>query len=211
MIIRNPPSPLTNPQFSDLPQGAELHRVHLTSFRAGQFNPGQGGPTRFAPFKDGNGAPVPSLYASATLPAAIHETIFHEIPANFGTRTARLNKVYIRTHSMLHTNRALRLVELRNVTLSNWGISRNDQITSSPSLYSQTVLWAGAIHRDIPDADGLVWTSNQCDPDDAYLFFGDRVDESDFTAAHSRDGETDTSFLQDVRDEGRRRGITLTI
>ena len=154
---------------------------------------------------------MPTLYASATLPAAIHETIFHDIPANAETKTARLDEVFIRTHSKLRTNRALQLVVLRNVTLGNRGISRRDLITSGPALYGQTVLWAEAIHRDIPDADGLVWTSNQCDPDDAYLFFGDRVKESDFTAVLSRDGGTDRSLLRDVREEGRLRGITLTI
>ncbi|MDE0456171.1 MAG: hypothetical protein OXI15_02655 [Chromatiales bacterium] len=70
---------------------------------------------------------------------------------------------------------------------------------------------AAAIHRDIPATDGLVWTSNQCDPDDACLFFGDRVHESDFPVVRSRDGASDKSFVKDVRDEGRRRGIALTI
>ena len=170
-----------------------------------------GGQTRFAPFIDANGTPVPSLYASATLPAAIHETIFHDVPASAETKTVRLNELYIRTHSGLRTNRTLRLVELRNATLGNWGISRRELITSSPALYGQTVLWTKAIHRDIPDADGLVWTSNQCDPGDVCLFFGDRVVEGDFTAVLSRDGAIDKSFLKDVRDEGRLRGITLTI
>ena len=78
-------------------------------------------------------------------------------------------------------------------------------------MYGQTVLWAMAIHRDIPDADGLVWTSSQCDPDDVCLCFGDRVAETDFTAVLSRDGATDKSLLEDVRVEGRLRGITLTI
>ena len=78
-------------------------------------------------------------------------------------------------------------------------------------MYGQTVSWAAAIHRDIPNADGLVWTSNQCDPDDACLFFGDRVRESDFTAVRSRDGASDKSFVKEVRDEGGRRGIALTI
>ena len=123
----------------------------------------------------------------------------------------RLNELCSRTHSGLRTNRTLRLVELRNVTLGNWSISGRELITSSPALYGQTVLWAKAIHEDIPDADGLVWTSNQCDPDDVCLFFGDPVAESDFTAVLSRDGATDKSFLKDVRVEGRRRGITLTI
>lgn len=72
--------------------------------------------TRFAPFIDANGTPFPSLYASATLPAAIHEKIFHDVPANARTKTVRLNELYIRTHSELRTNRTLRLVELRNVT-----------------------------------------------------------------------------------------------
>ena len=101
--------------------------------------------------------------------------------------------------------------ELRAVPLGKWGISRRDLISSSPALYGQTVLWAAAIHSDLPDADGLVWTSNQCDPDDACLFFGDRVQESDFSANRSRDGGSDKSFVTDVRNEGRLRGITLTI
>ena len=188
-----------------------MHRVHRTTFRAAEFNSGAGGPTRFAPFNDSTGAPVPSLHASASLRAAIHETIFHDIPANARIRTVRLNEVHIRTHSELLTNRDLRLVELRNVTLGKWGISRRDLISSGPALYGQTALWAEAVHHDIPDADGLVWTSNQRDPDDACLFFGDRVRESDFTAVRSRDGATAKSFVKDVRDEGRRRGITLTL
>ena len=211
MTIRKPPSPLTRPQFAVLPSGTALHRVHRTTWRAAEFNPGSGGPTRFAPFNDRTGAPVPSLHGSATLRAAIHETIFPDIPADATTKTVRLHEVHIRTHSELLTNRDLRLAELRNVTLGNWGISHRDLISSGPTLYRQTALWAEAVHRDIPDADGLVWTSNQCDPDDACLFFGDRVRESNFTAVRSRDGAAVKSFVEDVRDEGRRSGITLTI
>ena len=91
------------------------------------------------------------------------------------------------------------------------GYFAQDLISSSPALYGQTVLWAAAIHGDLPDADGLVWPSNQCDPDDACLFFGDRVQESNFSAIRSRAGGSDKSFVTDVRNEGRPRGITLTI
>ena len=101
--------------------------------------------------------------------------------------------------------------ERRNVTLGLWSISSRDLISSIAALYGRTVLSAAAIHREIPATDGLVWTSNQCDPDDACLFFGDRVHESDFPAVWSRDGAGDKSFVKDVRDEGRRRGIALTI
>lgn len=102
------------------------------------------------------------------------------------------------------------MVELRNVQLNRWGISRRDLISSSPVWFNRTVLWAEAIHRDFPDTDGLVWTSNQCDPDDAYLFFGDRVCEGDFKVIRSREGREDMSFIEDVTDEGQRRGIALT-
>ena len=152
-----------------------------------------------------------SLYASTTLRAAVHETIFHDIPAHATTRTVRVKEVHIRTHSEIETVRDLRLVALRNPTLGRWGISRNDLISSTPALYNQTVLWAQAVHRDIRDADGLVWTSNQCDPDGACLFFGDRVNETDFTVRGARDGITDKAFLRDVRNEGRSRGIVLTV
>ena len=86
--------------------------------------------------------------------------------------------------------------ERRNVTLGLWSISSRDLISSSAALYGQTVLWAAAIHRDIPATDSLVWTSNQCGPDDACLFFGGRVHENDFTAVRSRDGAGDKSFRE---------------
>lgn len=210
MTIPRPPSPLADLQFVVLSRGTTIHRVHRTSLRAAQFNSGLGEPTRFAHFTDGSGEPVPSLYASATLQAAIHETTFHDVPANSRIKTVRVDEVYIRTHSELETNRELRLVELRNVTLGNWGILRRDLISSSPAQYAQTVIWAAAIHRGIPDADGLVWTSNQCVPDNAYVFFGGRVSESDFIARRSRNGRTDKSFVKNARDEGRLRGVTLT-
>ena len=210
MTIRQPPAPLVGPRYEVLRRGTILHRVHLTTYRAAEFNPGLGGPTRFAPFNDGAGTVVPSLYASATLRAAIHETIFHDVPADAATRTVRLREIHIRTHSKIELVRDLRLVALRNPTLGRWGISRNELISSSPAQYGHTALWAAAVHRDFANADGLVWTSNQCDPDDACLLFGDRVAETDFTVRGTRDGMSDKSFLRDVWDEGRQRGIILT-
>ena len=150
-----------------------------------------------------------SLYASAALRAAIHETIFHDVPPNATIKTVPLNDVRIRTHSELLTNRNLQLVELRNVPLNKRGISRTELISTGPDLYDRTVLWAAAIYRDVRDADGLVWTSNQCNPDDACLFFGDLVGECDFTAIRSRNGGSNESFVRDVRVEGWRPGITL--
>ena len=122
-----------------MPQGTVLHRVHRTTYRAAEFNPGFGGPTRFAPFDDDAGKIVPSLYASSTFRAAIHETIFHDIPANAATKTVRVREVHLRTHSQIELVRDLWLVQLRNPTLGRWDISRNELISSSPAQYGHTV------------------------------------------------------------------------
>ena len=101
MATLGPRCPLTNPQCCVLPQGSDLHRVHRATFGAAESYPGRGGQTRFAPFTDSNGTPVPTLHAGTTLRAAIHETIFHDVPANAWTKTVRLNELNIRTHSGL--------------------------------------------------------------------------------------------------------------
>lgn len=209
MPVRQPPALLADPQFFLLSRGTILHRVHQSDLGATEFNPGIGHPTRFGPFCDGAGEIVPVLYACSTARAAIHETIFHDIPARVVKKRVRLATVHARDHSEIEAVRDLRLVELRTPTLSRWGVSRNDLISSSPACFRHTALWAKAVHRDVPDADGLVWTSNQCDPDDAFLIFGDRAGETAFAIRGMRDGMTDKSFWWDVRNEGQLRGIKL--
>lgn len=209
--MKAPHSSLSTPEYKTLKKGVTLHRVHTTGRDASSFNPCQGQPTRFAPIKDYAGKCVPSLYAGSTLRATIHETIFHDIPAEADIKTVPLQKVEQRSHAELKMVRKLKLVELRNVNLNAWKITRRDLIASNPTLYEVTAKWAEKIHHQFLDADGLVWTSNQCDPDDAYLFFGDRVTACDFSVACLREGATDESFRKDVVEEGKRRGITITV
>ena len=63
----------------------------------------------------------------------------------------------------------------------------------------------------MPVGEGLEWTSRQCDPATAYLFFGGRVSASDFKIVYTRDGASDTSFRKDVKEIGKRSGIRITI
>ena len=97
---------------------------------------------------------------------------------------------------------------LRNPSLNNWGIKQTDLIGSSSKLYLETALWAAAIYNDFPQAEGLIWTSRQCDPDDAIVFFGGRVKAADFELISSRDGQ-DATFVDDVEQEGAIRGIAI--
>ena len=210
MTIKKPPTPLADATYKLLRKGKILHRIHNKGYGFAQFNPGKGSRrTRFAPFEDVSGNLIPSLYATSTLRSSIHETIFHNTRADATNKTIRIEEIHNRMHSEIRTKRTLKLVELRNPTLNNWGIEQVALIGSDRELYHKTALWAAAIYNDFPEAEGLIWTSRQCDPDDAMLFFGGRVDEDDFELISSRDGD-DESFKRDVRQEGKKRGITVT-
>ena len=119
-----------------------------------------------------------------------------------------LSLVRSRAHGRLEVLRDLRLASLRGPDLLRWGIGRNGSIASPPRLYPGTALWAGAIHRRFPEVEGLLWTSNRCDPDTAYLFFGDRGAPEDFRV---RDGLDDATFLSELRAAGKRSGIVITV
>ena len=78
--IQSPPARLEEPNISVLAGGTVVHRVHAPGFGGNAFNPCRGGPSRFAPIQNTHGECVPSLYAATSLPAAIFETLFHDIP-----------------------------------------------------------------------------------------------------------------------------------
>ena len=211
MAIPLPSTTLISPNYVNLNNGTIIHRIHLTAFAATAFNPCAGQPTRFAPIHDKSGFCVPSSYAGSSLGAAIYETIFHDVPAKANFKTVPRQDILIRSHAELEVVRQLRLVQLRNPDLIQWKIRRRQLIGSSAKYYSQTATWAEAVHHQFPRAEGLIWTSNQCDPDDAYIFFGDRVSPTDFKLTLTRCGSTDPSFLADVRSTGQRSGITITL
>jgi hypothetical protein len=206
-----PPADLPEPNRAVLPTGSMLHRVHLSDFAGASFNPCRGRPTRFAPIRRADGACVPSLYAGSSLDAAIFETVFHDIPAQARLKSVPKQDVLARSHSILVTVRDQALVELRTPDLKKWGLDRHELVSAPAAHYDRTARWAEAIHRRFDDVDGLVWTSNQCDPADAMLFFGDRVDNAGFTVVSTRRGAQDDSFLADVREAGLRAGIVITL
>ena len=190
--------------------GEVLHRVHARALVGNAFNPCQGGRTRFAPIRDAKGHCVPSLYAGSTVEAAIYETVFHDIPLSADRKAVPRDAVEQRNHSTLLVRRELRLASLRAPDLMKWGVRREQLVGSLPTQYDRTAPWAQAIHAQFDDVDGLIWTSNLCDPDAALLLFGDRVAVADIQVVAVRAG-TDGSFLGDVRDVGRRAGIWISL
>ena len=211
MSVRRPPANLASPNIVITGAGALLERIHDRNYRANEFNACKGAPTRFAPIQDVQGNCVPSLHAGDTLESAIYETIFHHIPAEARRKTVPRTLVEGRAHGQLEVLRDLKLASLRGPDLKKWRIGRDSLTMTFPSLYPATTRWAEAIHHQFPEVEGLIWTSNQCDPDTAYLFFGDRVASTDFRVVRVRDGMLDATFLSDVRLAGRRSAITITV
>ena len=211
MTILSPSRNLAAPGLVTLEAGTRLHRIHNWQRRASTFNPCQGGPTRFAPITGEDGQCVPSLYMGSTFDSVAYETLFHEIPVRTKGRTLPAGTLSDRAHTMLDTDRDITLAALRAPELARWHISRTALIESSPKLYRETAAWAKAIHDQFPHVEGLVWTSHRCDPDDAYLFFGDRVRDVDFRIVATRNCQSDSSFLTDVREAAWRSGISVTI
>ncbi len=101
------------------------------------------------------------------------------------------------------------MVSLYAPDLKAWKVSRTNLIETPKATYVKTVLWAKAIHAAFPNAKGLVWTSRQCDPDSAMIFFEDRVQETDFDVVDSIDVSKSASMLLELRAYGQRAGITI--
>jgi hypothetical protein len=154
---------------------------------------------------------VPSLYAGSSLEVAIYETIFHDIDAKAPLKTVPMFAVQSKSHSALRTKRDLTLAELRAPDLKKLGL-KGAELTAAPAAhYVQTALWAAAIHTQFHDVHGLVWTSNQCDPDSAYMFFGSKLGTTDFIASKTRDAAQDDDLMSDIRRAGQRAGIVITL
>ena len=170
--------------------------------------PGGTDPVRPDPGR--GGTRIPSLYAGLTVESAIYETVFHDVPPSAHRKTVPRDAVENCKHSTLLVRHTLRLASLRAPDLMQWGVHRETLIGSLPTQYGRTALWAKAIHDRFGHVDGLIWTSNLCDPDAALLLFGDRVVAADLLVAGVRAG-SDGSFLDDVRTAGRRSDIWISL
>lgn len=158
-----------------LPTGSLIFRVHSDKYAGNEFNPGKGS-TRFAHFKS-LGNIVPSLYGAETINAAICETLLHDVPLAGGLLT--LDDYAHKTMTAIKTQRELNLAMLMGPGLRALGLTQQDITATNGNVYSKTVLWAEAAHK--AGFDGLVWMSARENTAEAYVFFGDRVKENDFS------------------------------
>lgn len=121
-----------------LASGQVLHRVHLQRYGAVQFNPGARGNARFSPIQDRRGASVPTLYAGTTLPCALMETVFHDVPHTPGFKSFDKAKLFGQQHSTVQVLQDLRLADLGSVALRKQGIPRRQLIDTEKNQYPAT-------------------------------------------------------------------------
>lgn len=186
-----------------------MHRIHGIQWRSAQFNTG-GHVTRFSPITDTEGRRIPVLYAGRTFEVAAYESLFHAISPNQDTPIWPASGLTALVHSTLETKRDLVLAPLFRRNLIGWNVSDLEIVKAPARYYRQTARWAEAVHRSIVEAAGMVWISNREGSDRCYVFFGDRVVESDFAVSSQRQGR-DEALLAGVREAALHGGIRITI
>ena len=186
-----------------------MHRIHGVQWRSAQFNT-SGHVTRFSPITDTDGHRIPVLYAGRTFEVAAYESLFHTISPTQDTPTWPTSGLTALMHSTLETKHDLVLAPLFRRNLIAWKVSDLEIVKAPPRYYRQTAQWAEAVHRSIAGVAGMVWISNREGSDRCYVFFGDRVKESDFAVSSQRQGR-DEALLADVREAALHGGIRITI
>jgi len=184
--------------------------VHQSRFQADQFNPGVRGNARFSPIQDDQGQAIPTLYAGTTLPCALMETVFHDVPHTAGFKSFDKAKLAGQVHSTLRVEADLQLVDLSSVALRKLGVTRKQLIDTEKDQYPATRKWAMALHRQCPQAQGLSWVSRQDDSARAVVLFGERIAGGALQAGHGSHSLTDDpSTYEAVLDLADRIGVSI--
>jgi hypothetical protein len=208
-MIPRPPTTLPAINRIKLPLATDLHRIYNSSFTANSFNPCQGRPSRFAPLVRPDGTCIPTMYAATNLECAIHETVFHEIQHDAKYKSIGYREIENLDYSIVRPRRDLVLAPLFEPDLNRWELTRRQLIDTFAADYEATAKWAIALHDNFSDIDGLVWTSRRCDPERAYLLFGDRMPTHLLDIAHrARICETNALLLQ-IRNFADRANILI--
>lgn len=172
------PAPRTRTWSRDRP----LVRVYHLDHPARSFNPGESTEPRgrFHFFESTSGERIAILYAAEAEDAAIAETVFHDLPVGGDAGRPVVPESRLAAYGVvrLRARRDLVLVELHGFGLRRLGLRAENLTDTGPEEYPKTVKWAAALHRAVPEADGLVWMSRQFNAEEALVLFGDRIGDA---------------------------------
>jgi hypothetical protein len=204
-----PPDPFPKINRIVLPKATDLHRILNINFDSNSFNPCKGRPSRFAPLIRSDKTCISTAYAASNLECSVHETVFHEIQHDARRKSIGFHVIENLNYAVLRYRHPLKLASLFEPDLNRWGLTRQQLIDTYATDYLETARWAIAIHDGYSDIDGLVWTSRRCDPERAYVLFGDRVRSNELeTRYQSRLALTDALMLQ-IRSFAERANILI--
>lgn len=175
MALPFPPPAAGTPALRRLPPG-RWWRVHDARFAPAAFNDSGRGDARFSPLHVG-GRLVPTLYAAATLEAALMETVLHDVPypseGHLHDVDRDLDGPLV--VSEIATTKPLQLADLTQLGLQRMGLKPSQMFETNAGDYGRTRAWAAWLHAALPKAQGLVWMSARHAEHAAVVLFGDRV------------------------------------
>jgi hypothetical protein len=155
-----------------------VHTLDPASGRYGpvEFNDSGRGDARFSPLRHGERV-LPTLYAAASVEAALMETVLHDVPYPSEGHIHDLDRDL---GSALHLSafdsvQPLQLADLTQLGLQRMGIKVSAMFETNADDYPRTRRWAAWLHQALPQAQGLLWMSARHAEHAAVMLFGDRV------------------------------------
>jgi hypothetical protein len=139
-------------------KGRVVCRGYQLKWGYDSFNPGFGD-TRFAPFASNEGVSVPTIYLGENETAVLLESVFHDV--HHSLSGGQIYEAIVRTWGVAYVELPvdLTLVDLRNDSLHDRGLPREQLVSTTAEHYPCTRQWASWFHQQ--GADGLVWHSRQ--------------------------------------------------
>jgi hypothetical protein len=172
--VPDPPVPFPEPLVHPWTANRRIVRCHDVSFGATEFNPG-GASRRFRPVVE-SGAVVPTLYGSNSVPGALSESVFHDVPVRGRARRVQRKLLTPVVRSIIVPTRELRLAQLHGSGLPRLGVTHGEIVESSSRQYPRTAAWGQVLYEHPLDLDGVIWVSRQHDTSFAVMLWGTRVD-----------------------------------
>lgn len=168
-----------------LPKGTGWVRCYDGTW--GYDEPNHGfGDTRFVPFTDAAGQPVPTMYLAENDEGALLETVFHDVKPDHGAIYEDTLRGRLLTYVTSPAD--LNLVDLTDPSLVKLGVSRSAISASGPEHYECTRVVAKHFYDTDPNSHGLIWHSRQAEfqrsagravqPSQVAVVFTDRVNVS---------------------------------
>jgi RES domain-containing protein len=161
------------------PQEQAMWRIHSATYPPDGFNPSPVSEGRFRPFPAAarGGRVVPTMYVADSLPAAVSETLFHDLDPNEEDQVILRARLYPKVRSIVAPVRDLSLVDLRGNGLRRLRLRPEQLILTPPDTYPQTALWGRAFFRCPAKPDGIAWSSRLHPGGTAAILFEPRVRE----------------------------------